>query len=223
MLPLTRREMIKMFVDMVFGRNQDKIPFPNKTDGIEAIVRKIELQDKEHKPQYSNFGFAVIGHILGIVSGIGYHDAMKEFVLNELNLPDTYSGTDNRNLHGYSAKNKDCGNWNLDGHYMLPCGGLSSTADDLLTYAKINMHEDKPYLSLCHMKHADFTKDFDMGLGWWLQKNDNSIIQHEGGTGAFSSILVFDKKAKSAVVVLANYRLAMPSEKPIALAVLENL
>jgi len=224
MMPLNRREVIKMFYDMALGRNQDKIPFPQKPEGIEAIIQRTETQDKNYKWKYSNFGFAVIGHTIGIVSGKEYYDAMNEFVMGELGFTNTYLGTDSRNLHGFNAKNEDCGNWKWDdNHYMMPAGALSSTAEDMLSYAKINMCMEKPYLSLCHKKYATISKEYDMGLGWWLHKNNNSTIQHEGGTGAFSTIIVIDIERKLAVVVMANYRLAMPSEKPIALSVLDSL
>ena len=223
MLPLNKREILKMIYDMTFGLNQDKIPFPQKSESIEDIIQRIRLQDRDYKWEYSNFGFAVIGHILGIVSGKGYQDMMGEFILDELGLTDTYLGTNNRNLHGFNRRNKDCANWTWDEHYMLPAGAISSSADALLTYAQINMNEEKPYLPLCHQKYASISKEYDIGLGWWLHKNNNNILQHEGGTGCFGSALLIDKDNKLAVVVMANYKLAMPSEKPIALAVLESL
>ena len=55
---------------------------------------------------------------------------------------------------------------------MAPAGDISSTAEDLLEYAKINMFEGKPYLALCHQKYVE-AKKHDMGLGWALQKNKN--------------------------------------------------
>ena len=47
--------------------------------------------------------------------------------------------------------------------------------------------------------------DIDMGLGWWIRRNDSNVISHGGDTATFSSILIADKKHKSAVVVLSNY------------------
>ena len=123
---------------------------------------------------------------------------MNEFVQNELGLSDTYLGTLNNNLHGYDRRNNDCGNWewNKD-NLMSPAGAISSTAYDLLKYAKINIDEDKPYFSPCHKKHRNGNKKYDMGLGWWLLKKNNNVILHGGGTGCFSSFLGIDKRKKS--------------------------
>jgi CubicO group peptidase (beta-lactamase class C family) len=110
-----------------------------------------------------------------------------------------------KNLHGFSlGTNEDIGNWVWDKNLMAPAGGISSTAEDLLEYARMNMFEEKPYFELCHQKYVD-AKKHDMGLGWVLQKNKNHILWHNGGTGGFRSYLGIDKHKKCAVVVLANY------------------
>lgn len=95
---------------------------------------------------------------------------------------------------------------------------VSSTAEDLLTYAHINMNEIKPYLRLCHQKHAS-SKKHDMGLGWIMQKNNNNVLWHNGGTGAFKSFLGFNKQKKIASVVLSNY---FVNTEIIGLNILEN-
>ena len=187
-------------------------------------MEKNKLKDADYSWKYSNFGISLIGYALGIVSGRGYWDTMNEFVQNELGLSDTYLGASNNNLQGYDRKNNDCGNWEWDkDNLMSPAGAISSTADDLLKYAKINIDEDKPYLSLCHKKHGNGNKKYDMGLGWWLLKKNNHVILHGGGTGCFSSFLGIDKEKKVASVVLANYRLGMNDDEKIGITLLESL
>ena len=167
---------------------------------------------------------ALVGKVLGIISGRDYWETMSEFVQNELGLSDTYLGTSNNNLHGYDRKNNDCGNWEWNKDNLISsAGAISSTADDLLKYAKININEEKPYLSLCHKKHGNGNKKYDMGLGWWLLKKNNRVILHGGGTGCFSSFFGIDKEKKVASVVLANYRLGMNDDEKIGISLLENL
>ncbi|MFJ7746146.1 serine hydrolase [Peribacillus sp. NPDC097295] len=102
-------------------------------------------------------------------------------------------------------------------------GAISSTADDLLEYAKMNIYEGKPYFSLCHKNHGNGKKKYDMGLGWWLLKKNNNVILHGGGTGCFSSFLGMDKEKKVASVVLANYRLGRNDEEKIGNSLLKSL
>jgi CubicO group peptidase (beta-lactamase class C family) len=149
---------------------------------------------------------------------------MNDFLHNELELEDTFLGTSNNNLQGYDRKNNNCGNWQWNKDNLIsPAGAICSTADDLLKYAKINMYEDKPYLSLTHKKHSNGTKKFDMGLGWLLLKKNNNVMLHGGGTGCFSSFLAIDKEKKVASVVLANYRLARNDDEHIGMSLLESL
>jgi len=83
----------------------------------------------------------------------------------------------------------------------------------MLTYAMINMYDELPHLSLCHKKHADLSKNlakkFVQGLGWPLCKNDHNVLVGSGGTGAFNTLLIIDKRKKLAYTVLSNYFISL--------------
>ena len=223
-LPLNRYEFFKMLWNIILGFNQEDIPFDMDFEKMKECILENRLENKEYKWKYSNFGHALIGYALGVVSGKGYKDTMNEFLFKELGLTHTYSGTySNKNLYGFNKRNKDCGNWDWGNNLMSPAGSLSSTADDLLNYAMVNMLETKPYLSICYQKYAKISKKYDMGLGWWLYKNDNNIICHGGDTGSFSSFLAVDRRNEIAVVVLGNYRFDGISCSKIGDSILENL
>ena len=85
-------------------------------------------------------------------------------------------------------------------------GDISSTAEDLLKDAQINISDEKLYLHLCHTKHVDVSSAFayiirkaagitafDMGLAWMLNRDDNNILSHSGDYDSFSSFLTIDK------------------------------
>ncbi|MBY0123798.1 serine hydrolase [Bacillus sp. S/N-304-OC-R1] len=225
-LPLNNREYLSIILGLMIGGGDLSKTNPLQMDlnKMKMLIEKSKVKDKDYSWKYSNFGMSLIGDVLGSVSGRGYWDTMNEFLQNELGLKDTYLGTSNNNLPGYDRKNNDCGNWKWDKDNLLsPAGAISSTADDLLKYAKINMDEDKPYLSLCHKKHGNGDKKHDMGLGWQLLKKNNHVIFHGGGTGCFSSFLGIDKEKKVASVVLANYRLGGNADEKIGMSLLESL
>ena len=225
-LPLNKREYSGLFLDLILGagnlnKNNPLIMDFNK---MKMLIEKNKLKEMDYSWKYSNFGISLIGYGLGIVSGRGYWDTMNDFLHNDLGLSDTYLGTSNNNLHGFNRKNNDCGNWKWNKENLIsPAGAISSTAEDLLKYAKINISEDKPYLSLCHKKHGNGTKKYDMGLGWWLLKKNNNVMLHGGGTGCFSSFLGIDKEKKVASVVLSNYRLGINADEKIGISILESL
>ena len=178
---------------------------------MREIINEVNLSDKDYKWQYSNFGIALVGYAIGVTSGKGYKAAMNEFLTHELGLENSYTGTcPGNNLLGFSKKNSTGGNWVWGDNLLAPAGDISSTAKDLLRYAEINFNDEFPYLSVCHQKHAKLgfpfaqMLDMDMGLGWWVGKKENTIA-HGGDTATFSSVLLADKKHKTAVIVLSNY------------------
>ncbi|MFJ8261196.1 serine hydrolase domain-containing protein [Rummeliibacillus sp. NPDC094406] len=225
-IPLNKREYFNLILGLITGgdgfhKNNPLIMDFNK---MKMLIEKNKLKEMDYSCKYSNFGISLIGYGLGIVSGRGYWETMNDFLHNELGLSDTYLGTSNNNFHGYNRKNNDCGNWKWTKENLIsPAGAISSTADDLLKYAKINIYEDKSYLSLCHKKHGNGRKKYDMGLGWMLLKKNNNVIMHGGGTGCFSSFLGIDKEKKVAAVVLANYQLGRNDDENIGISLLESL
>ncbi|MEH7207825.1 serine hydrolase domain-containing protein [Priestia megaterium] len=225
-LPLNKREYFKIILGLIFGGSDlnKNNPLHMDFNKMKMLIESNKLKEVDYSWKYSNFGISLIGYVLGMVSGRGYWDTMNDFFHNELGLKDTCLGSSNNNLQGYDRKNNNCGNWQWEKeNFISPAGAVSSTADDLLKYAKINMYEDKPYLSFCHKKHCNGTKKFDMGLGWLLLKKNNNVVLHGGGTGCFSSFLGIDKEKKVASVVLANYRLGRNNDEHIGMSLLESL
>ncbi|WP_427107927.1 serine hydrolase domain-containing protein [Lysinibacillus xylanilyticus] len=225
-LPLSKLGYSYLILGLIIGGGDLNKNNPLNMDfnKMKRLIESNKLKEKDYSWKYSNFGISLIGYGLGIVSGKDYWDTMNDFLHNELGLSDTYLGTSNNNLHGYDRKNNDCGNWDWNKENLIsPAGAISSTAEDLLKYAKINIYEDQPYLCLCHKKHGSGTKKFDMGLGWFLLKKNSNVILHGGGTGCFSSFLGIDKEKKVAAVVLANYQLGRNDDENIGMSLLEGL
>ena len=205
---------IRLLFDMMFRSSANKGFLPFKVDEakMKRLLLENKMKDKDYPWHYSNFSYALLGHAIGAVSGRGYWDTMDDYLTNDLKMINSCTGKRAvKKLHGFDKKNRDIGNWNWGNDVIAPAGDVFSTADDMLTYARINAYDEMPYLSLCHKKYADLSKrlagKFDMGLGWPLDKNNHNILVGSGGTGAFHSILIVDKQKKRACVVLANYHI----------------
>ncbi len=196
---------------------------------MREILNGVNLADKDYGWRYSNFGFALLGYALGVISGKGYASAMDEFLTNELGLLHSYTGTDSdKNLPGFLKGDASGGNIAWGGNLLRPAGDISSTARDLLRFAEINTNEELPYLAICHRKHAKhgllFSRllDVDMGLGWWAGKKEPWLM-HGGDTATFSSALIADKERKTAAVVLSNYPGNSLNLAKIAIPLLQSL
>jgi CubicO group peptidase (beta-lactamase class C family) len=193
------------------------------------ILSRIKLSDKDYGWQYSNFGFGLLGYIIGKVSGKGYSATMDEFLSIDLQLQNAYTGAcPNKNLPGYNKYEPSGGNMDWSGNHLRSAGDMSATAKDLLRYAEINAKEELPYLSICHKRYAKHSflisslLDVDMGLGWWTGRKEPWLM-HGGDTALFSSALVADKKRKTAAVVLSNYPNNSMNLFKIAIPLLQNI
>jgi len=230
MLPTIGMDIPRVLLAQLFGK-QGKFPFRLDLEKKKQLLRKNKLQDKEYPWQYSNFGVALIGYAVGIVSGRGYRDTMNDFLVKDLGLLHSYTGTcTTKNLCGFSEKNKSLGNWEWGEDLSAPAGDISSTAEDVLNYAKMNMFEEKPYLSFCHQKQINISQqantfkqeNLSMGLGWYLHEKSSCIL-HNGVTGAFRSYLAIDKERKVTSLILVNYAMNPFEVEELGLAVLEAL
>jgi len=222
--PLSRLEYIKTFMEFAFGGRRLN-PFHHNLNDMNNLIESVNLKDKDYNYKYSNFGISLPGHAIGIISGKGYWETKTEFIKNELELQNTYLGISEQNINGFNNKNENCGNWlwNND-NIIAPAGAISSTAHDILTYARMHINDEKPYLSISHQNYSKGSKNFDMGLGWMLKRENNNILFHAGGTGCFSSFLAIDKEKKVATIILSNYRLlGRYSDERLAFSALEYL
>lgn len=225
--PLSYWKYLNLVIDHLLGKRKFKMehPFSMDFNRMMELIQKTRLRDKEYKWQYSNFGFALLGFIISKVSKAGYWDTMRDFLTNELVLKNSYLGTLNdKNISGFDIKNNNCGNWKYEkDELMLPAGAISSTVEDLIAFAKLNIYEEKSYFKLCHEKYTNGSKWFDMGLGWWIDKNNNNILSHGGNTGCFCSFLGIDKGKRIAVVLLSNYQLEFGMPSRIGHMILNNI
>ncbi len=209
-LPMSRKENLQTGLSPMTNALFSSMFYMDEQK-MRDILSRTDLTDKDYKWHYSNFGFSLLGYAAGVVSGEGYTAAMDKFLADDLGLPNSYTGTlPEKNLPGFSKKDRSGGNVNWGDNLVRPAGDISSTAKDLLRYAEIHMNEELPYVSVCHQKHAKhgfpFAQllDIDMGLGWWVGRKE-PLIMHGGDTATFSSALIADKKHKTAAVVLSNY------------------
>jgi len=207
-IPITRWDIAKFIFNDIFkgSMNGGKLPFNMDLERMSKLLRETTIEDKDYPWKYSNFGIGVLGYAIGVVSGKGYWDTMNDFLQNELGLMQTFTGnSSNKILQGYDRKNRNIGNWEWGNDYTAPAGDLLSTATDILSYGRMNMNEEKPYMEMTHKKYADLSKEFEQGIGWLQDVNNHNVIYGMGGTGAFYSFLGIDKKKKVACTLLSNY------------------
>lgn len=175
-------------------------------DTIRKQVMNRKMKDKVYPFIYSNFGMSVIGLALEQIYQKDYTELMNAYIADDLQLKNTRVSDGTGDLEGYW-------DWKENDGY-LPAGSLVSTIGDVMQYVRMNMYEERPYLTKTHdeilyvgatntqFDHVNLRMD-GMGIGWILDK-EHDFIWHNGGTAGFNCYVAFDKVKKVGVVILSN-------------------
>lgn len=207
---LSKEELEK--IDYDFNENKINIYQGINQTEIMSKVRSHVLKDEPYEWEYSNFGFAVLGTVLGEVYDSSYKTIAENFIKNDLGLDQTRLGNGTGNLTNYWS-------WNDDDTYFA-AGGYVSTVTDLLKYGQLHISDSPEYLALSHKIYQTSKKDgLSMGLGWIIDPETN-YLWHNGGTSSYQSFIGIDKEHKTVVVVLSNYPAKDDSENEEALDIM---
>lgn len=162
--------------------------------------------------EYSNYGYGLLGYVLGRAAGMSYRALLRQRVLEPLGMDMTRYA-----LQGPVAQ------WMTRGHAngaVVPywfgtaavdgAGGLRSDAEDMLKYLKANVDPPKTELGRAMtMAHQVRVPVGNQGAGHGLAWNTailagHEVVHHSGGTGGFTASIAFDPHRRVGTVVLAN-------------------
>jgi len=171
------------------------------------FAKKIKLEDKDYEWRYTDYSIALLAEAVCQMAGAPYDELMTAFLNDDLGLKYTKTITNRPDMLDGYLYNYNVGTMKLyrKGDYVAPAGGITSTAEDLLEFAKMNIEESPGYLALAHRVYATTQSGYDMGLGWWnWNKQQYPAHSHTGGSEGFSTSLTFVKELEIATVVLTN-------------------
>ena len=166
------------------------------------------------KYEYSNFGVALLGHVLARRANMDYEQLVVRRICDPLGMGDTRITLSPqqrlRLAEGHSRRGKPVANWDLNA--IAGAGALRSSVNDLLTFLSANLGLTKTDLlsamETCHAARSEAgRKGSRVGMGWHILEppaNDKRIIWHNGGTGGYCSYIGFIKETRTGVVVLSN-------------------
>jgi serine-type D-Ala-D-Ala carboxypeptidase/endopeptidase len=164
------------------------------------------------KYEYSNLAVGLLGHALAHAAHANrYEELIQDRIARPLGMHDTgeaQTGAQKARIaRGRTQKLEPTDPWEFA--TLEACGGLRSTANDLLVFAAANLGEKKtplyPVLQASHERKAEAgSEKIDIGLCWHRLKlkSGEPVVWHNGGTGGFRSMLAFTPGTKRAVVVL---------------------
>jgi len=177
--------------------------------------------------EYSNLGFGLLGYALGRAAGSSYPELLAERVLRPLGMSRSTLSLPGRPIaawvDGHDAEKRRVPHWHLD--VLAGAGGLVMPAADLARYAQAALTPDATPLgeafALAQKRHAAGPSEINpIGLAWVRAPlNGRTVLNHDGGTGGFSSSLWLDPQRQRAAAILAN---AMVEVNDLALHLLDE-
>ena len=212
---------LNVLVRAVLGLN----PYEGYT--TDDLLRALEVTELQSSPgehsAYSNFGFGLLGWILGREAATGYAGAIRDFVHGPLALSGIEigpgDGAQSRTAVGYRSR-QSIGPVRL-GLVAVPwdlpeafegAGAVRSTLEGMVAYLAANMRRDSDpvhsAIRAAHREHFRISARRSIGLAWVRDRrrdlDGRTVIWHNGGTGGFRSYLGFTEDGRLGVVVLAN-------------------
>ncbi|KAF0179648.1 MAG: beta-lactamase [Limisphaerales bacterium] len=166
---------------------------------------------------YSNVGFAVLGHVLALKAERPYEDLVRSALLEPLGMTNTAIRLTEeqraRLTRGHSPKGGEVSGWDFD--VFAPTGAFRSNAGDMLAFIEANLADAETPVgrSLTHARQLRKVGDAgDLPLGWQREvtlQGGLEVFWHNGGTGGHVSFIAFSRTQQVGVVVLSNYGDAM--------------
>lgn len=180
------------------------------------------------KKSYSNLGFGLLGHVLGLVAARPYEELVVDRICRPLRLTDTTAAiphSDPRAAKGHRQGARPAPPLRIS--TLGGAGALRSTAADMLAYLRAVLHPDRTDLAdalrLAIGPHRVFRRGrIAIGLGWLHLRRRSTVVWHNGGTVGFGSFVAFDPGRDAGVVLLSNSRYLLRTGRT-AMGLLEAL
>ena len=160
---------------------------------------------------YSNLGLGLLGELLAMDRDTDYESLIVDRISKPLGMNDTKITLTDAEKKRLAAPHIEGGApgfaWDLNA--MAGAGALRSDVDDMLKFARAQLHPPKSPLGSAidiawTVQQKPIAKDdFTVGLGWNIAR-DGSTRWHNGQTGGFHSAVFINRKLDAAVVILTN-------------------
>jgi CubicO group peptidase (beta-lactamase class C family) len=164
------------------------------------------------KFKYSNVGFGLLGHALGLQAGTSYEQLVLDRICRPLQMKDTRirmsPEQSSRHADGYNSTGKKIPTRELPVVYGS-AGALRSTLNDMLKFLKANMAPDQCKLGkaikMTHEPHVPSISHSRTGLAWNITSTGvSTIIWHEGQIQSHYAFIGLDREQGVGAVILAS-------------------
>jgi D-alanyl-D-alanine-carboxypeptidase/D-alanyl-D-alanine-endopeptidase len=195
---------------------------------VRAARRSLRASSRPNAYAYSNYGYGLLGYLLGQAAGSSYQALVAERICGPLGLADTAFDVPHavrgRLAQGHAGGRAVPG-WHMGA--LAAAGGLRSTAADLAMLLRACLSASAGAGPLDAALRATMAPRVgipagQIGLAWHLtRRGDREIVWHNGMTGGYSAMIALDPARSLGIAALANNAGIQPS--PLDRAVFEAL
>jgi len=160
--------------------------------------------------EYSNFATMVLSLVLARHAGTDFESLVTQKVFGPLGMDRAYVDSRPEGLRvaaGHQPGGGETAPWTFATD-LAGAGGVRATLDDMVRYAQAQLgNAPEPVGEAIRLTQQPLETGAQQAtaMNWMLWPlGDRLIHGHEGGTGGFASLLVFDPDGERAVVVLAD-------------------
>ena len=159
------------------------------------------------KSQYSNLGAATIAYVLSKHTNTDYQTMLDKDIFSSYQMMNSCASFESINRHlvkGLNPDGRHASNWDLGA--MVGAGGILSTSKDLAKFLQAQFDTTNRALHLTQQVTHEDSSGVKVGLGWLISRgnNGNDWFWHNGGTGGYTSCMLFDPTNEIGIVVLSN-------------------
>ena len=198
---------------------------PYATLSVERLLGSLEDVTLKQPPgsafEYSTFGYMLLSHIVAQLAGQDLEKQAKQVLFGPLGMRGAYLSTPPagvRKAMGH-VEGRPVREWTFPVNFA-GTGGVRATLPDMVRYLQAQMGLlEAPVSPALEMTHEVLAGEPEIGMAWFVTRLGNRVLyNHDGGTGGFTSVMMFDRANQRGTVILADNNWT-PVERMNALAV----
>lgn len=190
---------------------------------ISALPNTRTMYEPGTRYLYSNVGYAILGALLGRVSGRPYVEYVKQRIFTPLQMTHTAFEPDNDNKANIAVGYEVGSDGKVDAQiparehegrgYKVPNGAIYSTVSDLARFVEFELGQGPESVlkrmtlqeNLTRTNSSSFDFRMGYGIGFMVNRRGELIYYgHDGSVAGYNASAIFERVSAMGVIVLRN-------------------
>jgi CubicO group peptidase (beta-lactamase class C family) len=157
--------------------------------------------------EYSTWGYMLLSYAVAHRAGLDYETLARRSLFEPFGMDGAYvtrppAGI--RKAAGHT-EGRAIPEWTFPTD-LAGTGGVRATLPDMIRYLQAQLGQiDAPVGPALVLSQQRLAVEPDIGMGWFMIQAGGRVLHtHDGGTGGFSSVMIFDRPGRRGVVLLSD-------------------